>query len=386
MGGFQNDPGTLQQEAGFGFDGRFWTESINSSITAKASGTQANATPLDSMINFVTTVASANDAVGLPPAKAGLSVCVSNQGANQCQVFAAPGSSDTINGIAAATGVPQIPGSQVWYTCVVPSNPINGTAGKWIAQGLGGGYSGSQQTYSYKDGLTATASGNQTNGTSITTSMARFTTVATAGDASTLMPAVPGLAITVINAGAQAMSMYPASAGQGGVSGGDQINSLGQNAAFSVPAGAVVDLYCTIAGTWHTIMTSTAPNQTYSTAANTTNFTATGTQICGGQAEVYFDLTGTLGSNQALTLPTVAQLVAAMTAAGLNPQPGMTWELTIIYRNGTNTWTVTTNTGWTLTNTMTITGAGVGRKFIISLTTLSAAVIKSIGTVTYGAA
>jgi hypothetical protein len=168
---------------------------------------------------------------------------------------------------------------------------------------------------------------------------------------------------------------------------GDQINALGANAAIAIPPGGVCDFFTTAAGVWHTLLSAPGgAQQAYSTAANTTAFTATGAQLTGGSVEVFLDLTGTLGGNAALTLPTVAALVTAMTVAGLNPQAGMTYELIICYRNGTNTWTVTTNTGWTLTGTMTITGAGVARKFYVTLTSLTAAVIRSVGTVTMGAA
>jgi hypothetical protein len=378
MSGFANDPGTLQQEAGFGFDGRFWTESYNSAITAATAATQAGAAKLDSMVNYVTTVASAGNSVQLPPAsKIGLSLVSVNVGANPMQIFGANGSTDTINGIAGATGVSQMASSVVWFSCPIP--------GKWVAQGLGSGFSGSQQTYNFQDAMSANAAGNQASGTPITTSIARFTTVGAAGYSATLMPATPGLAITVINADGNIIALFPASATQGGVAGGDAINSLGQNSGFAVPAGAVVDLYCTVAGTWHTIMSSTAPQQSYNAVAGNAAFQLTGAQITGGTTLTMVNLTGTLGSSGALTLPTVANLIAAMTVAGINPQPGMSYELDIYYPNGTNTWTVTTAAGWTLQGTMTITGAGLMRRFIVTLTSLTAAVLQSIGTVTLGA-
>lgn len=372
MGGYQSDAGTVQQESGFGFVDRFWTESFVDGLVAKAGGGQSSATKLTSMFNRVATVATAADSVKLPPIgagdKNGLSVAVMNDSTNPLQIFG--DNTDTVNAVASGTGVSQMGKSVVWYTAT--------QTGKWIAQGLGSGYSGSNQTYSYADGLTALASGGQTGATPITTSMARFTTVASAGDSSLLMAAAAGLSITVINAGAAIMNVFPA--------GTDQINGLGASNAYAVPVGGVVDFFCTLAGQWHTLSSFLGgAQQTYAAAANTTNFTATGAQISGGSVSALLDLTGTLGSSQALTLPTVAALVAAMTVAGLNPQAGLTYELEICYRNGTNTWTVTTNTGWTLTNTMTITGAGVTRRFIVSLQSLTAATLTSIGTVTLGA-
>jgi hypothetical protein len=60
--------------------------------------------------------------VSLPPSQVGLRIVVINAGANPMQVFGA--GTDTINGIATATGVSQSPGTVGTYTCIV--------AGNWI--------------------------------------------------------------------------------------------------------------------------------------------------------------------------------------------------------------------------------------------------------------
>lgn len=355
----QNDPGTPQQEAGFGFNGRFWFESSVNALAAKAGGGRTGATLITSMVNRISTVATALDSCVLPPAFEGLCIAVLNDTANALQMFAQ--GSDTINTVAGATGVPHMNKSLVWYTCHID--------GAWVANGIGSGFSGANVTYSYADGLTALAGGAQVGATLVNVSTARFTTVASAGDSGILMTAAPGLVTTVINAGVNIMNLFPAV--------GDQINSLGVNNALAIPAGAVVDLYCTVTGLWHSIISATAPNQAYNAKSNTTAFALVGADITGGVAEVTVDLTGTLGGNANVQLPTVAQLVAAMTVAGINPQPGMTYELDIIQRSAANTWTVTTNTGWTLTGTMTL-GNVTMRKFYVTLTSLTAAVLRSI--------
>ena len=75
-------------------------------LTATAGGGRANALPLTAGINRVSTVATAADSVALPPAYGGQVVIVVNAAAtNAMQVFAAVGTSDTINGVAAATGI-----------------------------------------------------------------------------------------------------------------------------------------------------------------------------------------------------------------------------------------------------------------------------------------
>jgi hypothetical protein len=78
------------------------------------------------------------------------------------------------------------------------------------------------------DSQAAQAGGAQA-GTPITASMARFTTVATAGDSAQLPVGVSGREITVTNATATSMNVF----GQTG----DVINALSANTAFAVAAG-----------------------------------------------------------------------------------------------------------------------------------------------------
>lgn len=92
------------------------------SIAAYAGGGQTNATALTSDINRVTTVAAAADSVKLPTSVAGMTVFIINSGANSMQVFGA--GTDTINGIATATGVSQAAGKVATYVCAA--------AGSWF--------------------------------------------------------------------------------------------------------------------------------------------------------------------------------------------------------------------------------------------------------------
>lgn len=88
-------------------------------VTALAGGARSAATPvLSGGFNEVTTVATAADSVCLPPAVYGLEIFVHNgAAANSMQVFAGFGTSDTINGVAAATGVAQAAGKGAIYAC-----------------------------------------------------------------------------------------------------------------------------------------------------------------------------------------------------------------------------------------------------------------------------
>jgi len=111
------------------------------------------------------------------------------------------------------------------------------------------------------------------------------------------------------------------------------------------------------------------PAAAYSAAVNTTGFTATGAQISGGSASVDLALTGTLGAGAAITLPTVANLLAALPGAYV----GQTYRLRIINESSANfAWTVTTNTGWTLNGTMTI-AQNTWREFIVAITSVASA-------------
>lgn len=95
-------------------------------ITAFAGGGQASATQLTAMMNRVSVVANQGDSVKLPASAVGLQIGVINRGANPMQVYGL--GSDTINAIAAATGISQGVNTFTVYTCSVVGNwevPIN---------------------------------------------------------------------------------------------------------------------------------------------------------------------------------------------------------------------------------------------------------------------
>ena len=219
--------------------GEFLQESFTDTITAHAGGGQANAVALTSELNRITTVATAGDSVALPASAAGLTVIVENAGANPMQVYGA--GTDTINGVATATGVSQMQSSVVIYTCY--------TAGAWFANGLGTGYSGSFETISSVDNLTAHAGGGQASALALTAMLNRVTTVATGGDSVRLPASAAGMQIVVVNAAAaNSMNVFPAT--------GEQINALGANAAFAEAAGKTATFYCATAGQWHALLSA----------------------------------------------------------------------------------------------------------------------------------
>lgn len=240
MPGFQTDAGTVQQEAGFGFDGRFWCESYADNLIAFPGGGRTSATKLTSMYNRVATVASAGDSVVLPPigTKVGLTIGVVNDGASTMQVFA--DGTDSVSGVAGATGVGQMQSSVVYYTAIKP--------GTWHAQGLGCGFFQSYPTFSSIDALTAAGTNQGNAAAAQTATIARYTTVA-AGTGALLPAAKTGMEYTVCNAGANAILVYAAPST-------DVINATSNATGFSIAVGKAATFYCTANGQWHTLVSA----------------------------------------------------------------------------------------------------------------------------------
>ena len=255
MSGFQNDPGVTQQEGGFGFDQLFWCESRVDGITANPAGVQASATALTAMVNRVTTATAPGAAVALPGARItlfGLTVCVINDAANPITVFGG-NAADTVNG---TVGGVLMMAQSIAYFILTSFNNVTGV-GTWRATGLGFGFatgnSSGFTTYSTQTGITATPSGTQSTALLLTGTQWQITTVATSGDAVRLPPALPGMELTGLNnAAVNPANIFPSSNAQGGVSGGDKINALAQNAAFSLVITTPTIFYCFVVGTWIT--------------------------------------------------------------------------------------------------------------------------------------
>lgn len=109
---------------GAGFSGNLPTVSTTNGITATAAGTQGTALQLTTVINRITVVATAADAVKLPPAIAGLQVTIYNAAAaNSANVF--PNTGDAINALGANTA----------FALVANKNATFGSAvnGQWHA-------------------------------------------------------------------------------------------------------------------------------------------------------------------------------------------------------------------------------------------------------------
>jgi hypothetical protein len=130
-------------------------------------------------------------------------------------------------------------------------------------------------------------------------------------------------------------------------------------------------------GDWTDIQHKPVAGAKYSTAAGQSAL-LTGAQVAGAEVVVY-DNTGTTPGN--LQMPTAANLVAAIP----NAQVGFAYLLKIRNSSGSaNTATITTNTGITLAGTMTI-AQNVTRDFVVTLTSLTAVTVQSVGISAAGA-
>ena len=113
--------GDWRFEAGLGSSGALELGLPCDTISAAGTG-QSTATQLAAQLNNVTTVA-AGTGVNLPASASGLQVTVINSGANPLLVYPFQGATDTINGVAATTGIELHPGTNAVFTCT--------TAGAW---------------------------------------------------------------------------------------------------------------------------------------------------------------------------------------------------------------------------------------------------------------
>lgn len=215
------------------------SEASSDSIVAFAGGGQASATQLLAEINRVITVTTAGDSVKLPASVNGLTIMVTNHGAKPMQVYGL--GTDTINDVATATGVSQMPNSVVIYVC--------STVGAWYAEGLGNGYAGSLPTSSTTNAITAFATGGQTSAVPLTSVINRITVVGSAADSVKLPASAAGLSLTVTNAAAtNSANVFPFL--------GDAINALGANAAFALAAGKTATFTSAVAGQWHALLSA----------------------------------------------------------------------------------------------------------------------------------
>lgn len=222
---------------------------------------------------------------------------------------------------------------------------------------------------SVENAVVAHSGGTQALAYALTKRFSALGTVAAAGDSVSLVAAVAGAWQIVFNGGANVAQVFGA--------GTDTITSIATATGVPLAVGKWAFFFCTAAGNWLCgDLKPSLPRELYATDASTTNVSIAQAKVAGAD-DVVLDMTGALGSGQNITMPTAAQIVAAIPNAFV----GQTYKLRI--RNassGAFAWTVVTNTGLTLTGTMTI-AQNTYREFIVTLTSLSAVVLQSLGQV-----
>ncbi len=214
-------------------------ESASDTLTAHAGGGQTNALQLVAEVNRITTVATSGDSVKLPQSAAGLTLEVINHGANPMQVYGY--GTDTIDDVATATGVSQMPNSTVFYSC--PS------AGLWYTEGLATGFATVLGLATVSNAtIAANATNSQAAGTPITT-MQTNVTVGGANYSVTLPVSAPGLSLVVHNVSANSMNVYPNAGGTTT----EKINAVSANGAYAMAANTSTTFTCQTAGQWYTV-------------------------------------------------------------------------------------------------------------------------------------
>lgn len=330
-------------------------DSSADSITAGSTQTQAGATLLTKKINRVTVVATAGDGVRLPASAAGALIAVLNaDSADAMRVYGA--GTDTINGVATATGVLQQANTLVIYACT--------TAGAWMATEV-----------PYRElntAITTAGAGTLTAAAIVGGVITRTGPTAAVNDtvdtAANIIAAKPGLQIgdswemIIKNLTAFPITVVTAT----GVTLSGQV---------IIPALCVARFLVTVASaTTVTIQGLSIGNVTefpanqYSTSASGA-FTPTVAQHVGSQL-VVLNLTGTSGN---LTTETAANIIAAMP----NAQIGQSYRLRII-SVGSGTWTVLAGSGVTITGTATI-AINTWREYIVTYTAAGTVVFQNIG-------
>ena len=216
-------------------DARFPTAS-DTGLTASTTQTQAGALPLKRTAAFheVTTVATAANTIGLPPAKVGEFHWVKNSGANSMQVYGS--GTDTIDSVATATGVEHLAGDAVMYVCLVDGNYIR----------LGG----VQATEAFTSITTGAITGSDSSlgiagqaaaqGGAVAIVGGTSSTAGNAGGASTMVGGTPG-ATGVGGAATITGGIGGATSGNGGaatLTGGAGTNGNAVGGAATVTAGA----------------------------------------------------------------------------------------------------------------------------------------------------
>lgn len=258
------------------------------------------------------------------------------------------------------------------YSAGGVAEQLNAAAG--ALKGAGGAVYASSQT-----GITAGATRTQAGAYALSTQYSRVDT-STAHSATTLLGDGVALPLSTALAGSLFVlhnntSNYIQVYG----SGSDTVNGIAGSTGFAQLPNTLEVYQCASANKWHRVPGGATRLAAYTTNSATTDVTLDAANISGGRASVDLALTGALAAGSAVTLPTVANMLATMDG----PTVGSSFRLRITNRSSANfAWTVTTNTGWTLAGTLTI-AQNTWREFVVTITSTSAATAQSVAVGTY---
>lgn len=177
--------------------------------------------------------------------------------------------------------------------------------------------------------------------------------------------------ILLINNTANPIQLY----GYNNGSSSDTINGIAGATGVAIPPQGAATIIEAAPGAWGCQLDS-PQSVAFNTNTSTAGTTLTAANVTGGEDLVDLAMTGTLAAGANAQLPTVANMLQSMYA----PAVGSAFRLRIINRSsGAFSWTVTTNTGWTLTGTMTI-AQNTWRDFDVVITGLTTATLQAVGT------
>lgn len=154
----------------------------------------------------------------------------------------------------------------------------------------------------------------------------------------------------------------------------DTINGVAGATGVAMPPNSSATFIEANPGSWQCLLDG-PQMAAFNTNTATSGATLTAANVTGAEAIVDLAMTGTLGAGANAQLPTVANLLQSMFA----PAVGSAYRLRVINRSSANfAWTVTTNTGWTLTGTMTV-AQNTWRDFDVTITSLTTATLQAVG-------
>lgn len=206
---------------------------------------------------------------------------------------------------------------------------------------------------SFTTGITAHSGGGQGSATQLASQINEVTVVAASGDSVKLPAAIAGKITTILNTGAQALAVFPAT--------GDSINSLAVNLSVYIAPGVTKTFIGQDTTVWRENVGPASVNRTAS-AINATA-TATAAQVGTG------DITSTSAAGTSITLPT-----ATLMAAYLGAAQGTSFDFIVDNTGGANIVTLILGAGMTQpqvdSGALTVPVGGVGYfKLVFSSTT-----------------